>query len=78
MTTCGKLKLDTQEICIFSGTVLFVSSGLGMCDRLNSLVCTLPFYTFYNLVRLVYKKRTASIQKSKMCLIIQCTLWPVK
>jgi len=26
----------------------------------------------------IYEKRTASIQKSKVFLIIRCTLWPVK
>jgi len=26
----------------------------------------------------MYEKRTASIQKLKVCVIIQCTLWPLK
>jgi len=39
-------------------TTVFVSRGVGMCERLNSFTCNLPFYA------LCMKKRTASIQKS--------------
>jgi len=42
-----------------------VSSGLGMCDGLNSLVCNYHFAP-YDPVRLMYEKRTASIQKSSV------------
>ena len=55
--------------------VLFVPSRLGMCDRLNSFVCN-PLFVPYNLLSLIYEKRTATVQKLKVHHIIQCDLWP--
>jgi len=54
-----------------------VSSGLtlGMRDSLSYVIC---HFAPYQLVHLMYEKRTASIQKSKVHPIIQCTFWPVK
>ena len=65
--------------------ILFVSSGLGMCDRLNSLVCaviqgslicaiklTCKLSDFFNLMRLMHERRTASIK------FWYYALWPDK
>jgi len=48
-----------------------------MCDRLNSLFVVCHFAPD-NLVHIMYEKRTASIQKSKVHFIIWCTFWPEK
>ena len=61
--------------------IIFMPSILGMWDRLNSPIRYLSFASFnapYDPVRLMYEKRTVSIQFLILHLIFWCALWSEK